>query len=155
MGGVAISARGLLSYVINRDNFTDIDDPNFINQQLLELGDPEFAGNLILGLDFGMPRLTYNMRYIGEQYVASYETFNSLQGRPPENPDYSYPSQYPETFYHNIRLDLEVDDTYGFYMGVDNLLDTLPPLGLDGTGSGSGQYDNIGRFLYAGARFKL
>ncbi|WP_187336179.1 TonB-dependent receptor domain-containing protein [Novosphingopyxis iocasae] len=155
LGGVAISARGLLSYVINRDNFTDIDDPNFINQQLLELGDPEFAGNLILGLDFGMPRLTYNMRYIGEQYVASYETFNSLQGRPPENPDYSYPSQYPETFYHNIRLDLEVDDTYGFYMGVDNLLDTLPPLGLDGTGSGSGQYDNIGRFLYAGARFKL
>ncbi|WP_022671698.1 TonB-dependent receptor domain-containing protein [Novosphingopyxis baekryungensis] len=152
-GAVALNFRGLLSYVINRDNYTDIDDPNFINQQLLELGDPEFAGSMIVGLDFGVPRVTYNLRYIGEQFVNTFETFNPLQGRPAENPDYSFPIEYPETFYHNIRVDLEMDSNFGFYVGVDNLLDTLPPLGLDGTGSGSGQYDNIGRFLYAGARF--
>ena len=154
-GAVALNFRGLLSYVIERDNFTDIDDPNFVNQQLLELGDPEFAGSMIIGLDFGVPRITYNMRYIGEQYVTTFETFNSLNGLPPQNPDYSFPTEYPETFYHNLRLDLELENDFGFYVGVDNLLDTLPPLGLDGTGSGSGQYDNIGRFLYAGARFSF
>ena len=152
-GPVAVNFRGLLAYVIEKDNFTDIDDPNFINQQLLELGDPEFSGSMIIGVDFGVPRITYNLRYIGEQFVNSFETFNELQGRPAENPDFSFPSEYPETFYHNLRLDLELDDNFGFYFGVDNLLDTLPPLGLDGTGSGSGQYDNIGRFFYAGTRF--
>lgn len=153
LGPVAISLRGLLSYVIQRDNFTDIDDPNFINQQLLELGDPEFSGSLIVGLDFGVPRLTYNLRYIGEQFVNTFETFNPLQGRPAENPDYSFPSIYPETFYHNFRLDLESDEGHAFYVGVDNLLDTVPPLGLNGTTEGSGIYDNIGRFFYAGVRF--
>jgi outer membrane receptor protein involved in Fe transport len=155
LGGVAINLRGLLSYVIERDNFTDINRPDFINQQLLELGDPEFSGSLILGLDFGVPRLTYNMRYLGEQFVNTFETFNALQDRPAENPDYSTPSIYPETFYHNIRLDLEADEGYAFYVGVDNLLDTIPPLGLDGTTEGSGIYDNIGRFFYAGARFNF
>jgi outer membrane receptor protein involved in Fe transport len=152
---VAIDFRGLLTYVIQLDNFTDISRPNFINQQLLELGDPEFSGSIILGLDFGVPRITYNMQYIGEQFVNTFETFNPLNGLPAENPDFSTPSEYPETFYHNLRLDLELEDDFGFYVGVDNLLDTLPPLGLDGTGFGSGQYDNIGRFFYAGARFSF
>ncbi len=123
--------------------------------KLLELGDPEFSGSIILGLDFGVPRLTYNMRYIGEQFVNTFETFNPLQGRPAENPDYSFPSIYPETFYHNFRLDLEAQEGYAFYVGVDNLLDTIPPLGLDATTAGSGIYDNIGRLFYAGARFNF
>ena len=40
-------------------------------------------------------------------------------------------------------------------MGVDNVLNTLPPLGLTGVGGGSGIYSNRGRFFYAGviARF--
>lgn len=156
LGGVELTVRGLLAYVIERDNFTDIDDPDFINQALNELGDPEFSGSLIVGLDFGLPRVTYNMRYIGETFVNSFETFNSLQGRDPENPDFSFPSQYPETFYHSFRLDFEPEDAnFSFYVGVDNLLDTLPPLGLTGTGAGSGAFDNFGRFLYAGANFNF
>ncbi|MEM1133607.1 MAG: TonB-dependent receptor [Pseudomonadota bacterium] len=154
-GDVALNLRALVSYVIERDNFTDINDPNFIDRQLSELGDPEWAANLILGLDFGVPRVTYTMRYIGEQFVNDFEAFNSLQGRPPENPDFSFPSEYPETFYHDLRIDLETDDNYAFYFGVDNILNTNPPLGLTGTGAGSGLYDNIGRFLYAGARFNF
>ncbi|MBD2842569.1 TonB-dependent receptor domain-containing protein [Erythrobacter rubeus] len=153
IGGVGFTFRGLLSYVIERDNFTNIEDPTFIDQQLLELGDPEFAGNMIVGLDFGLPRVTYNLRYIGEQFVDEFETFNSLQGRPPEDADFSFPSEYPETFYHNLRVDFELDNGYAFYVGADNLLNTIPPLGVTGTGAGSGIYDNIGRFLYAGARF--
>ncbi|MGB7420202.1 MAG: TonB-dependent receptor, partial [Erythrobacter sp.] len=155
LGAVAVSFRGLLAYVIERDNFTDIDDPSFINQQLLELGDPEFSGSIIAGLDFGVPRITYNLRYIGETFINTFETFNELQGRPPENPDFSFPIEYPETFYHSLRLDLEPDAGTSFYVGVDNLLDTIPPLGLDGTTSGSAAYDNFGRFFYAGARFNF
>ncbi len=153
LGGVELYLRGLLSYVIEKNDFTDVNDPDFVDQILLELGDPEFAGALTVGLDFGFPRVTYNMRYIGEQFVNSFETFNPLNGLPAENPDFSDPSQYPETFYHNLRLDFEEED-WSFYGGVDNLLDTQPPLGLDGTTFGSGQYDNTGRFFYVGARIR-
>jgi len=36
-------------------------------------------------------------------------------------------------------------------VGVDNVFNRLPPLGLTGAGAGSGIYSDIGRFFYAGA----
>ena len=36
------------------------------------------------------------------------------------------------------------------YLGVDNVLDTLPPLGLIGNGAGDAIYDAIGRTVYVG-----
>jgi outer membrane receptor protein involved in Fe transport len=40
-------------------------------------------------------------------------------------------------------------------MGIDNLLNRNPPLGLSGIGDGSGIYTNRGRFFYAGAVAKF
>jgi outer membrane receptor protein involved in Fe transport len=45
---------------------------------------------------------------------------------------------------------MRVNDRFQFYMGVDNLFDTAPPLGLLGTGAGD-PFDAIGRYFYAGA----
>ena len=39
---VTLNVRGLASYLIKRDNYTDINRPDFINQQKFELGDPEW-----------------------------------------------------------------------------------------------------------------
>jgi hypothetical protein len=36
-------------------------------------------------------------------------------------------------------------------VGVDNVFNRLPPLGFTGAGAGSGIYNDIGRFFYAGA----
>jgi hypothetical protein len=45
---------------------------------------------------------------------------------------------------------VDVGPKYNFYVGLDNATNTKPPLGLTGIGAGSGIYDNIGRFMYAG-----
>jgi hypothetical protein len=43
-----------------------------------------------------------------------------------------------------------VTPRFEFYLGVDNIGNRLPPLGLTGVGPGSGIYDAIGRFFYGG-----
>jgi outer membrane receptor protein involved in Fe transport len=47
---------------------------------------------------------------------------------------------------------MDIGPKYNFYLGVDNLTNTIPPFGLTGIGGGSAIYDNRGRFFYAGAR---
>ena len=42
-----------------------------------------------------------------------------------------------------------------FYVGVDNVLDRMPPLGSTATGAGSAIYNFRGRNFYAGARARF
>jgi outer membrane receptor protein involved in Fe transport len=42
-----------------------------------------------------------------------------------------------------------------FYVGINNLLDTHPPLGSTATGAGSAIYDFRGRNYYAGIRARF
>ena len=101
------------------------------------------------------------MRYIGKMVTSNYEDFFSFPGActaagcPPFNADVNDKVYYPTTFYHNVRLGIDVGPKYNFYMGVDNLLNTKPPYGLSGIGGGSGIYDAIGRFYYAGVVAKF
>ncbi|MGH6780490.1 MAG: TonB-dependent receptor domain-containing protein [Sphingomonadaceae bacterium] len=153
--GITFSMRGILSYLIERDNYTDINRPDFIDQQKLELGDPEWESSLNANLDFGVFDFNYNMRYIGKQTIGTFEAQNSLQGRPPENPDQFPFVFYPHVTYHNFRIGMEPGERFRFYAGVDNAFDRHPPFGLDGTGGGSGIYENVGRFFYLGAEVKF
>ena len=99
--------------------------------------------------------LGYKLRFLDKMNVNFIEDIRSVNGGPPQNADYSTPLFYPETFYHDVRLDFAVKKDASLYLGVDNAGDELPPLGLTGTGEGSGIYDNVGRFLYVGLRVKL
>jgi outer membrane receptor protein involved in Fe transport len=54
-----------------------------------------------------------------------------------------------------VRLGVDIGPKYNFYAGLDNLTNTKPPLGLTGIGGGSGEYDNRGRFFYAGVLAKF
>ena len=161
-GDIKFSTRGILSYLLDRDNYTNVNDPTFRDQQKFELGDPEWTGILSTTLDFGVFDVTHNMRYVGKQVVDFYETFFEVDGRPPTDADRNDPIWFPVRTYHGVRLGFEPKGTkYRFYAGVDNLTDKAPPLGLDGTGgtgiaTGSGAiYDNIGRFFYAGFELKI
>ena len=154
-GRTKVNIGGILSYVINRDNYTDINRPEFINQQLLELGDPQWRGTFNLDVDFGMFDFGYDFRYIGKQTIGTFEAQNSLQGRPPENAD-QYPQvYYPQITYSDVQFGFKSNDNLRFYLGVDNVFDQLPPFGIDGTSEGGAIFDNIGRFFYAGASFKF
>ena len=148
--GLRLNLRGIGTYTLERTNYISPTDPNFADRQLSELGDPVFSGTLITGIGMGAWDIQYSLRYIGKQTITSYEATHSLQGRPPTNPDFANRVYYPDVLYHDVRLNYRISQRYTFYLGVDDLFDKLPPLGLLGTEAGS-PFTSIGRFLYAGA----
>lgn len=147
-GNVVLS--GIWTRVLQRDSFTNPTDPNRINRLLYELGNPRDQVNVNARVGIGNVRFGYELRWIDKMYLNTYEDFNSLQGRPAENPDYAPFQFYPDVWYHNIRADVDVNDKFNLYLGIDNVTNQLPPLGLTGVGAGSGIYDVRGRYGYIG-----
>ena len=76
--------------MLDRSNYLDPTNPDFKNvivgKHGGELGDPKDAFNW----NFAAARpftFGYQMRYLSPMYLNTYEDFNSVQGRPPENAD--------------------------------------------------------------------
>jgi len=153
--GDRLTLRGIATWNLDRTNFLDVLNPTAPNRVRSELGDPEWAANFNASYKRGITTLSYSLRYIGKQTIATYETQNAFNGRPAFNPDAFDRVYYPDVFYHNLRLEFDPTEQFNFYLGVDNVTDRLPPLGLTGGGAGSGIYDNIGRVFYAGAEIKF
>lgn len=67
------------------------------------------------------------------------------------NPDISDPKYffYKERIEHDVRFALDVDDTFTFFGGVNNLTNSKPDFSLDYPVSA------YGRYMYAGAKVKL
>jgi outer membrane receptor protein involved in Fe transport len=118
----------------------------------MELGDPQEAFNWNSSLKHGRFTVGYQMRYLDKMMLNTYEDFFPVQGRTPQNADFANRKFYPSRFYHDVRFQVDVNPKFNFYLGVDNLTNTKPPLGLTGIGGGSGIYDNRGRFGYAGVQ---
>jgi len=150
--GHRLNVRGIATYVLRRTNFTSPIDPNFGDRILGEYGDPRWSANLNITYGVGPWDLRYSANYIGKMYLngSTYENYNEYQGRPPTNADNFFPQEYGDIVYHALRLNYRVDDRFNFYMGVDNVFDTAPPLGQLGVEAAS-PYDSIGRYFYAGA----
>lgn len=147
--------RLIYTHQFQNSNFTNPSIPDFENRILTELGDPqdEFQWNVDLKLSavtFG-----YQMRYIGKQVLNLYEDFFGLQNRPPQDADYADTRYYPDVFYHDARVNFEAGKNFNFYVGVDNLTNRKPPLGLTGVGGGSGIYNIRGRNYFAGVRARF
>jgi len=150
-----IDTRLTYTHVINNNQYVSATDPNFRDVLLMELGNPQDAFNWNTTLTHGRFSFGYQMRYISKMVLNTFEDINSVQGRPPENPDYADRKFYPAVFYHDVRLGIDVGPKYNFYLGADNVTNKKPPLGLTGIGGGSAIYDNRGRFYYAGVQVKL
>lgn len=150
------NARAIVSYLLNRDEFTSLTEPNRATQEKLTQGDPEWNAQLRLGLGYKDVDFSWNMRYVGKQTVALlFADQNVEQGRPPTNADRFPQVFYPEVSYHDLRLQTKVGPDHRFYIGVDNVFDQLPPLDLLGTGAGDAIYTNTGRFFYVGVEMKF
>ncbi len=147
--GTTLSLRGIVTNTFKKNQYADVNNPGFRDRILSELGDPAWQGQLSANLEFSKFNLGYRMRYVGKQTIGAYETQHSLQGRPPTNPDAFPRIWYPALTFHDVRLDINPTKKYRLYVGVDNVLDQLPPLDLLGTESGT-VASPVGRFFYAG-----
>ncbi|GAA4643164.1 TonB-dependent receptor [Pontixanthobacter gangjinensis] len=169
-----LSLRLIATHVLKRTNFLDVDNPDVPNVVRGELGDPEWAANFNASYRRGDVTLAYSMRFLDKQYISGYEANNPFTAAcptngiiprteglptctpgdlitvPATNPDATAEIFYGERFYHALRMDWNVNNEFLFYAGVDNLTNAQPPLQLTGSGGGSGIYDNIGRYFYAG-----
>ncbi len=150
-GAVKASFKGIWTHVIQRDNFTDPARPNFKNVITDELGDPSDNFNLSTDLRFGKFSVGHSFRWLDKMYLNTWEDYNGVNGLPPQNPDYAPVKKYPVTTYNDVRIGYDVNEKFNFDLGVTNVGNTKPPLGATGVGTGSGIYDNRGRFFYAGA----
>ncbi|HYW17034.1 MAG TPA: TonB-dependent receptor [Allosphingosinicella sp.] len=149
------SLRGTWTHVLRNRNFLNPTNPNFANSFMRELADPQDEVNVNASVKAGKYTLGYQVRYIGKQYLNTYEDYNSINGQPPQNADYADIIYYPAVFYHDARFGIDVTERFNFYMGVDNILNRMPPFGLTGIGGGSGIFDNRGRNFYAGVVAKF
>ena len=154
-GVVGVIAHLYYTRVMQNDQFLDPTDPSFADQLLLELNNPQDRFTFDLDVKHGAITFGYEMRYIGHMVVNDYEDFFSVQGRPPQNADYSAQRFYPAITYHDIRLTADIGNGSEFYLGCDNVMNQLPPNGLTGVGAGSAVYSNVGRFFYAGIKGKF
>ena len=153
----SLSARFNYTHVLKNDEFLDPTNPSFANQLLKELNFEQDTANLNLDLKTGNVTWGYQARFIGKMLLntAEYEFFFSKQGRPPQDADWADRMFYPTVIYHDARIGIDATKDFNFYMGVDNFTNRLPPLGLTGVGSGSGVYNPMGRFFYAGVVAKF
>jgi len=147
------SARWLGTYVRQRDNFPFLDQPSRADQLVEELGDPKYSFNLDLGYRRDNFAFSYGMRWLETQYVDFIENVRWVTGFAPQNPDFADVSWTGSTMYHDVRASYTWKDSFNFYVGVDNVSDELPPIGLTGTGAGSGIFSNKGRFFYGGVKW--
>jgi outer membrane receptor protein involved in Fe transport len=149
------------THVLQRSNFLDPTNPDLENRILEELGDPQDAFNWNVNFIRGKFNIGYQMRYIGPMYLNAFEDFEELEaacqpsGCPPFNADWADQMKYPSVFYHDVRAAIDVNKNFNMYLGVDNLTNKEPPLGLTGIGGGSSIYDARGRFYYAGVIAKF
>lgn len=150
-----LDVRATYTKVLQRSNFESPVDPNFENVIAGELNDPVDELLIRTNLTSGKANFTYTLRYIGKQFIGTFESLNSTNGLPPTNADQFADPFYPEVVYHNLRVGFNVSSGTEFYVGVDNVMNKAPPLGLTGIGAGSGIYDNRGRFLYSGFRARF
>jgi outer membrane receptor protein involved in Fe transport len=150
--GHVVNLRGIATYTLERNNFTNPLNPGLFTRQLSNIGDPVFSGSIQAGYEAGPLSLQYTLRYIGTMTIFAYQNTHTVQGVPPLSPFISSPIRYPQVFYHDVRLSAKVDKHFRTYFGVDNILNRLPPFGLTGTGAGGAIYTNTGRFFYAGVQ---
>lgn len=154
-GFVKANVKGVWNHMMQLDNFNDPSRPEFKNVLTDELGYPSDRFNIATNLKFGALTIGHTLRWIDGMYLNTWEDYNGVNGQPAQNLDYAPIEKYPSVTYNDVRFDLEISNRFNFYGGVTNVGDVNPPYGLTGIGTGSGIYDNRGRFFYTGLTAKF
>ena len=108
---------------------------------------PEWKGNASARWSYDKYSFTWSTIYYGSMIASQAQQKGVLA--PYKTGDY---------FRHDIRASYKFNDQVTFRGGVINLFDRYPPAlpeTFSGTGTGSSQYDNRGRYFFIGANMNF
>ncbi len=108
---------------------------------------PEWKGNASARWSYDKYSFTWSTIYYGSMIASQAQQQGVLD--PYKTGDY---------FHHDIRATYKYSDMVSFRGGVINLFDRYPPSvpeTFSGTGTGSSQYDNRGRYFFIGANLNF
>ena len=108
--------------MLDLSNYLDPTDPGFqdviVGKHGGELGDPEDAFNWNTSLQHGRFTFGYQMRYLSQMYLNTYEDFNAVQDRRSGKCGLCRPARsIRHVFYHDIRLGVDVGPKIQFLPG--------------------------------------
>lgn len=112
------------------------------------LGTPRWKGILTIGYARGAWDLSLRTRYVDSQILVTNEQYAT-------NPDLQDPIKVSRMTFTDARVGYGATERLNLYLGVRNVFDREPPYNLYGTGVGSAQYDNVGRFFYTGMNYRF
>ncbi|MDX2142815.1 MAG: TonB-dependent receptor [Rhodospirillaceae bacterium] len=104
---------------------------------------PEWKANASVRWEYEDLALQWNTLYIGSMIASQTQQLGVLN-----------PFKTGKYYRHDARATYQVNDSIVVRGGINNLFDENPPRlpeTFTGTGTGSSQYDNRGRFFYIGA----
>ena len=159
VGAARIDLRGIVSYVIDRDDYRSPFRPDFRTQVAETPSNPRWQANFSTDLTVAGVQLSHRVRYFSGVYFKNDDVqfFESVNGLPPSDPNRRAAEfrKTPDGWYHDLRLALRVAGDSELYFGVDNVADRKPPISIYGAGFGGAQFDSIGRYFYAGLRVSM
>jgi iron complex outermembrane receptor protein len=129
----------------NLDLFPFQDQPDFVDEEAGELGDPEWSVNFNATWVYNKWSVNYEMRWVDSMLIVEIDELAA-------DPDLQFPFETDSVTHHDIQLRFQATDSTELFVGVNNLTQEFPPFGLCGCGTDSAIYDNIGRFFYGGLR---
>ena len=125
------------------------DDPNSTIQDNGTLGFPKWKSSLLLSYSVNNWLFDLNTRYFSRMLRVTNESFQS-------NPTSTTPIRASSAIYNDVKASYVFGDSgLQGYLGITNVADRKPAVGLYGTGFGSALYDALGRSYYAGVNFNF
>jgi len=162
----ALEARGIdleINYLLEFDNRGTIDfraiathldklnlfpfqtQPDFVDEEAGELGDPEWAFNFNATWNWNKWSVNYELRWLDSMLTVEIDELAA-------DPDLQFPFETGSVTHHDIQLRFQANDAAELFFGVNNLTQEYPVHDLSGAGTDSAIFDNIGRFYYGGLR---
>ena len=147
--------RAQYTHVLKRNDYLRPTEPDFATQQVERPSDPRDSLTFTTNVGFGAWQLSHKLRWFSGVWRADPANFESVNGRPPINPNLLPESlkRTPSASFHDLRVAYALGAGRELYFGVDNAGNTKPPPGIYGAGFGGAIYDAVGRSFYAGVRY--
>lgn len=140
-----LDTRVIGTRLLKLDNLPFQSQPDFVDEELGELGDPKWVVNFNTTWNWGDFTLNYELRYLSKQLLVEIDELAA-------DPDLQDPFRTSSTMFHDIQGRYMLSENIQLFAGINNVAQKFPPLGLSGAGTGSAIFDNIGRFYYGGVR---